>query len=116
MVGLLRLLVILCVCGSAFVQAAPFKFNMKGKQKENVTALPSLDWNLIQTHLMFSYSAYCDVGLQNWTCYWCQQCDTSVSDVYIISNTSTNIYGYAGVFNQSILISFRGTQLSSLKK
>jgi len=107
-------LVIFCIFAVCYVTS--IRVSIQGKDNERKEqALPKLDWKLIQTHLMFSYAAYCQVGLQNWTCYWCTQCDTSVSDVYIISNSSTNIYGYAGVFNDTLLVSFRGTQLTSLK-
>jgi len=66
---------------------------------------------------MYSYSAYCgEQELTQWSCYWCNYLDIpSINVQYIFQNASFNTYGYAGVTQDFIVFSFRGTEFLSLK-
>jgi len=70
--------------------------------------------------VMYSYAAYCEAPqLENWNCYWCTyHANTSVEPVsvtYVFTNDSGDSYGYAGVTNDFIVISFRGTVPTDLQ-
>jgi len=68
--------------------------------------------------LMYSYSAYCDpFALTSWKCFWCDYI-ADVPPIKVISlfhNSSYNTLGYAGVSSDSIVFSFRGTEMDSLE-
>jgi hypothetical protein len=58
-----------------------------------------ITWKRIENNLMLSYSAYCEEPfLKNWTCYWCNS--TMVKEIKIFQNSSTNIYGYTGIYQK----------------
>jgi len=69
-------------------------------------------------YLMYSYSAYCDPStIQSWSCYWCDYVEgiPPVDVQYVFTNATFNALGFAGVTNDSIIFSFRGTEMLSLK-
>jgi len=73
-----------------------------------------LDWNTLRDYVMYSYSTYCQAdNLIYWNCYWCSQvAPLNVTAVFYDPNTDT--YGYAGYTSDSIILSFRGTELNSI--
>jgi len=67
--------------------------------------------------LMYSYSSYCGPDdLTNWTCYWCTKVPgvpmVKVSNIF--QNESEATLGFAGVTENFILFSFRGTVLTDI--
>jgi len=72
---------------------------------------------LAYQQLMYSYSAYCNShSVANFSCYWClYKPDTHGFIVTnLITNESTNTFGFVGYTNNSLQLSFRGTQPASL--
>jgi len=62
---------------------------------------------------MYSYAASCRQGLANWTCFWCKYLPglPPVHDAYVFSDNGIyGIYGYVGATDDTIIISFRGSE------
>jgi len=72
---------------------------------------PSLE--TLSHFVMYSYASGCRVGLQNWTCFWCNYLTTlppvSVATVFM-SDGVYGTYGYIGTTENSIIIAFRGSE------
>jgi len=74
------------------------------------------NWPTAFNYVMYAYSAYCQhQDLQNWSCFWCRNTTEKFTVTAIFLNDSTNTYGYAGYNDREIMITFRGTQISSLE-
>ena len=60
-------------------------------------------------------AAYCDKGLEAWQCLYCN--GTSVRDVRVFASSAKNVRGYTGwdVDRGRAVVSFRGTEPSSLE-
>ena len=60
-------------------------------------------------------AAYCDAGLDTWTCLYCN--GTRVSDVTVFTSDKTNVHGYVGWDDErrAAVVAFRGTEPSSLE-
>jgi len=71
-----------------------------------------------QQYLYYAYTAYCNTTLvQDWDCKWCQEPTISAFIPTAFPYDSfINGYGYIGYHpvNQTIVVSFRGTEESSL--
>jgi len=67
--------------------------------------------------VMYAYASYCSsAGLTQWNCYWCNYLNIpSVNVQYVFTNSSLNTFGYAGVSDEYIIFSFRGTEILSVK-
>jgi hypothetical protein len=90
-----------------------------------VLLLPTIDvtkWNYDTgyTYVLYAYAAYCPYEtLNDWECKWCQYNETTrgFQPTGFFNDRATNTYGYAG-YNpdlEQIIVSFRGTEVGSLK-
>ncbi|KYR00977.1 hypothetical protein DLAC_02418 [Tieghemostelium lacteum] len=87
---------------------------------ENPSPVTNFSLSTAFEHLMYSYASYCtEVELSNWTCPYCTlngYLQPLRVTQYLVNN-STNTFGYIGVTgdNQTVVVTFRGTQFSSLE-
>jgi hypothetical protein len=59
--------------------------------------------------LSFAYAAFCpESALQSWTCEWCTH-RTLVNSTTVTSNALTGAYGYVSVWNDTVVVAFRGS-------
>jgi len=75
--------------------------------------------SVAQQYLYYAYAAYCNTTqVQDWDCKWCQQPALSnFTPTAYPYDSFINGYGYVGydMNNKTIVVSFRGTEASSLK-
>jgi len=65
--------------------------------------------------LYVTYSSYCPAAtLQSWTCYWCTS-SVNVTVVDTIYDQSSNNFGFVGYTRNEIVVTFRGTVVTSIK-
>jgi len=62
---------------------------------------------------LYAYAASCRAGLNNWTCYWCDEMkNLPLVNVSVIfeSNGFYGTYGYIGVVQNEVIVSFRASE------
>jgi len=85
------------------------------------SSIASWTWSqsLAYEYLYYAYAAYCpESELQSWSCSWCKEAPVADFTPYAFPDDSKiNGFGYVGYHNenQTIVISFRGTQEDSLE-
>jgi len=65
--------------------------------------------------LLYAYTSYCPAeNISEWNCYWCGQTQ-SLQVVGTAFNSSSNAFAFVGYTNTEIVVSIRGTVLTSIK-
>lgn len=72
---------------------------------------------MLRDYTLYAFAASCRVGLQNWTCFWCQGGPSKLPVLPKVNVTTVfesdgiyGTYGYIGTKQNQILISFRGSE------